>query len=72
MSISISALIFMCVFGGAMPGVFMRIAAPDHRLSAESKDVLKLGAGLIGTTTGPVLGLLECESDRGGFGQPTV
>jgi hypothetical protein len=38
--------------------MFLRFILPDKHLSAESKDVVKLGMGLIGTMTALVLGLL--------------
>lgn len=54
----ISAIIFACVFGGALIGVLLRARLPEHHLAAESKYVVKLGMGLIGTMTALVLGLL--------------
>jgi len=49
------SLIALCViFGGGLIGVFL----PGHRLPEETKDVVRLGAGLIGTIAGLVLGLL--------------
>jgi hypothetical protein len=53
-----SVLIFACVFGGAMLGLLLRGFLPEHHLSAESKEVVKLGTGLIGTMAALVLGLL--------------
>jgi hypothetical protein len=38
--------------------MMLRSALPEHHLSADSKDVVKLGMGLIGTMTALVLGLL--------------
>ena len=57
-SISISCIVFACIFGGTVLGMVLRAFLPDHHLSAESKDVVKLGMGLIGTMTALVLGLL--------------
>jgi hypothetical protein len=51
-------LVFACAFGGAMLGLFLRATLPEHHLSSESKDIIKLGMGLIGTMTALVLGLL--------------
>ena len=36
----------------------LRAALPDHHISAESKDLVKLGMGLVGTMTALLLGLL--------------
>ena len=55
---AISGIVFACVFGGALLGMFLRAALPDHHLSTDSKDVVKLGMGLIGTMAALLLGLL--------------
>lgn len=41
-----------------MVGVLLRSALPEHHLGAESKDIVKLCTGLIGTMAALVLGLL--------------
>ena len=57
-SIEISWIGFACVFGGALLGMFLRAVLPEHHLSAESKDIIKLWMGLVGTISAFVLGLL--------------
>jgi hypothetical protein len=57
-SIAISLIVFACIFGGALVGTFLRAALPHEHLSAESKDVVKLGMGLVATMSALVLGLL--------------
>ena len=57
-SIGISAIVFGCVFGGAIVGKILRAILPEHHLSDESKDVVKLGMGLVATMCALVLGLL--------------
>lgn len=57
-SIAISSIVFGCVFGGALVGIFLRATLPEHHLRADSKDVVKLGVGLVGTMAALVLGLL--------------
>jgi hypothetical protein len=49
-----------CVFmlGGVVLGVVLRKALPDRHLNDHSKDVIRLGTGLIATMTALVLGLL--------------
>jgi len=49
-----------------MVGLFLRSVLPEHHLSVESKDVLKLGIGLIATMCALVLGLLV-SSAKGSF-----
>lgn len=56
--ISISSIVFGCVFGGALLGMFLQTALPEHHLGADSKSVLNLVMGLIGTMSALVLGLL--------------
>jgi len=57
-SIPISLIIFACVFGGALLGMFLRGILPKSHLEGASKDVLKLVMGLLATLTALVLSLL--------------
>jgi len=57
-SIAITLIVFACVFGGAMLGVFLRSTLPDQHRSAESKETVKLAMGLVATMSALVLGLL--------------
>ena len=57
-AINASLLMFVCAFGGALLGVYVRRLLPETHLSSESKDVVKLGMGLVATTSALVLGLL--------------
>jgi hypothetical protein len=57
-SMATSWIIFGCVFGGVLVGMFLRAILPDRHLSPESKDVVKLGMGLIATMAALVLSLL--------------
>jgi len=56
--ITVSWIMFACVFGGALLGMFLRATLPEHHQSTDSKDVLKLLIGLIGTMAALVIGLL--------------
>src|ERR1700674_5503026 len=53
-----SVIAFACVLGGMVLGMFLRNRLPKHHLSGDTKDVVKLGTGLIGTIAALVLGLL--------------
>jgi hypothetical protein len=53
-----SLLVFVCAFGGAMLGMFIRRLLPEHDLGPESKEVVRAGMGLVATTVALVLGLL--------------
>jgi len=58
----ISLIVFACVFGGALLGIFLHAVLPQHHLSSESKDIVKLGMGLVGTMAALVLGLLVASA----------
>ena len=53
---------FVCVFGGALLGMFLRSVLLKHHLSDESKDVVRLGMGLVATMAALVLGLLVASA----------
>ncbi len=55
-----------CIFGGALLGIYLRIRLPDHHLSNDSKDTVKLCAGMIATLSALILGLLV-SSAKGTF-----
>ena len=57
-TIAIGWIVFACVFGGALVGMSLRSVLPEHHLSTESKDVVKLGIALIATMAALVLSLL--------------
>jgi hypothetical protein len=61
-SFTLSAIVFGCVFGGTVLGMLLRAVLPENHLSSESKDVVKLGMGLIGTMSALVLGLLVASA----------
>ena len=57
-AIALSCIAFVCISGGVLIGMFLRNTLPEHHLSADAKDVVRLGTGLIGTIAALVLGLL--------------
>ena len=59
----ISAIVFTCVLGGIFLGMLLRHRLPEHHLSGSTKDVVRLGTGLIGTIAGLVLGLLIASAN---------
>jgi hypothetical protein len=56
--LALSSIIFALVIGGILLGAFLRSALPQHHLSKDSQDVVRLGAGLVATVAALVLGLL--------------
>jgi hypothetical protein len=65
-SLAVSGIVFGVVFGGALLGMILRARFPEHHLRDDSRDVVKLAMGLIGTMTALVLGLL-IASAKGSF-----
>ncbi len=55
---ALSCVIFLLVLGGILVGTALRRVLPDHHLSKETQDVVRLGAGLVATIAALVLGLL--------------
>jgi len=57
-----SSIAFAVVFAGALLGIFLRGVLPPHHLSAGSKDIVRLGMGLVATMAALVLGLLVASA----------
>ena len=56
--ITISVVVFACVFGGGLLGIFLHSLLPNEHLDPDSKEAVRLGMALVGTTVALVLGLL--------------
>src|ERR1700731_3033815 len=63
---AIGCIVFACIFGGALLGMRLHRILPEHHLSTESKDVIKLGMALTATMSALVLALLV-NSAKGSF-----
>ena len=63
---TISCGVFLCIFGGSLLGSLLGGVLPEHHASSDTKDVVKLGMGVIGTMSALVLGLL-IASAKGSF-----
>ena len=57
-SLVVALLSFVVIFGSALFGGFVRRYLPEHHLRDDTRDTVKLGAGLIATLAALVLGLL--------------
>ena len=64
--IAVGCIVLVCVFGGALLGMAIHTILPEHHMSSESKDVIKLGMGLIATMSALVLALLT-NSAKGSY-----
>jgi hypothetical protein len=73
--LAISGIVFACITGGIVLGMILRAFMPEKHLSAETKGIVNLGIGLIGTMTALVLGLLiasaksSWDAQRNGLAQ---
>src|SRR5512135_3300583 len=65
-SVAISLVAFACIFGATLLGMFVRNILPEHHVSDESKDAVKMGIGMIATMAALVLALL-IASAKGNF-----
>ena len=57
-----SSIVFACLVVGTLSGLLLRTVLPSHHLSEQSKDTIKLTAGLIGTMVALILGLLVASA----------
>ena len=58
--LTIGLSVFACIFGGALLGILIKL--PEDQLRADSKDVVRLGMGLVATTAALVLALLVASA----------
>jgi hypothetical protein len=61
-SIAIRLIVFACVFGAALFGIFLRTILPEQHLCPDSKDTVRPGIGVIATMAALVLGLLVASA----------
>ncbi|HEY7311909.1 MAG TPA: hypothetical protein VH643_21275 [Gemmataceae bacterium] len=57
-SLAVSGIVFACIFAAMILGMTLRAILPERHLCTDTKDLIKLGMGVIGTLTALVLGLL--------------
>jgi hypothetical protein len=57
-----SLIVFVCVFGAALFGMLLRRVLPEHHLSSETKDTVKLAMGFVATMAALILGLLVASA----------
>lgn len=61
-SIAVSLANLACCISGAYLGMYIRTKLPGHHLNVDTKEMVKLSAGLIATMTALILGLLVSSS----------
>ena len=60
--LTIGVVVFACVFGAGLVGLFVHSRLPKEFLESDSKEFVRLAMGLVGTTVALVLGLLIASS----------
>ncbi len=58
----VAGIVFACTFGASLLGTVVRRRLPEHHVTGDSKDSLKMGMGLIATLSALVLGLLVASA----------
>jgi hypothetical protein len=57
-ALAIGGLVFVLVSGGALLGMYLRAILPEHHLSEDSKDIIRVSTAMIATLAALVVGLL--------------
>ncbi len=57
-AMAIGGIVFGVVFGGALLGFYLRAVLPEHHLSVDSKDIIRIAMAMIATLAALVVGLL--------------
>ena len=55
-------IVFACLFGAGLLGMCIRAALPEHHLTTDTKDAVRIGMGLVATMAALVLGLLVAST----------
>jgi hypothetical protein len=61
-AIFVASTVFISTFGAALLGIWCRMRLPGHHLSTESKDVVRIGMGLVATMAALILGLVVASA----------
>jgi hypothetical protein len=61
-TLTTAAIVFACVFGGALFGMFLRAVLPERHLTPDARDVIKVAMAMIATLAALVLGLLTASA----------
>lgn len=60
--VAIGFIVFVCVFGAVLVGLWLRRVLPEGHLNDESREVIKVVTGMIATVSAMVLGLLVASA----------
>ena len=56
------SIVFTCLFGAGLLGMCIRAALPEHHLTTDTRDAVRIGMGLVATMAALVLGLLVAST----------
>ena len=57
-AVVLSLIIFTCIIGGAVIGIFLRAMLPERHLTDESRNMVTLGMGIVATMGALAVGLM--------------
>jgi hypothetical protein len=57
-ALAIGGIVFVCLSLAVSVGMFLRLRLPDHHLSPDSRDAIKLATAVVGTLSALALGFL--------------
>ena len=60
--LTIGAIAFACILGGATFGMYLQKVLPKHHLSDDAKDVIKVSMAMVATMAALVLGLMTASA----------
>ena len=60
--LTLGAVVFVCVLGGALFGMYLGRVLPQHHLSDDAKDVIKVSMAMVATMAALVLGLMTSSA----------
>jgi hypothetical protein len=58
----VAAIAFVCTFGGALLGMWLRTALPEQHVDDKSRNAINAGVGLIAAMSALVLGLITASA----------
>ncbi|HKQ32417.1 MAG TPA: hypothetical protein VJV40_04375 [Thermodesulfobacteriota bacterium] len=57
-AVILSIIIFACIFGGAVLGIFLRAILPERHLTEDSRNMVTIGMGIVATMAAIAVGLM--------------
>jgi len=61
--LAVGGIVFVCIFGGALFGMYLETVLPKQHLSDKSKEVIRVAMGMLATLSALVVGLLIASAN---------